>query len=383
VRRLAAEGLRRIDAGGAYANLVLPHLLAESDLDQRDRAFATELVYGATRMRRSLDWLVDRFLVHDPDPQARALLRLGAYQLVFLRTPAHAAVDATVAAAPKRLRGLVNAVLRKVAAEGEPAWPDEATRLSYPSWLVERMTVDLGSEDALAALAAMDEAAGVTTREDGYVQDQASQWVADAVGARAGERILDACSAPGGKATLLAEAGATVVAGDLRASRLGLVVANAERLGLLPGGAAAVAGGAVHPVRLDASAPPFGPASFDRILLDAPCSGLGSLRRRPDARWRIEPDAVERLAALQRTIVAAAVPLLRPGGLLVYSACTLTAAETTEVDGWLAAAHPELEPAGLPDDAPWRPVGRGGLLLPQDAGTDGMYLLRLRAPGVR
>lgn len=384
---MAADALRRIDAEGAYANLVLPRLLADSDLDQRDRAFVTELVYGATRMRRACDWLVDRFLVHEPDPQARALLRVGAYQIAFLRTPDHAAVDATVAAAPKRLRGLLNAVLRKVAADPHPSWPDDATQLSYPTWLVDRLITDLGREDALDALAAMDDAAAVTTRDDGYVQDLASQWVAEAMEVVSGERVLDACAAPGGKATAMADAGAVVVAGDLRHARLGLVVANADRLGLRPAAsdpAAARSGGrhrgVVHPVRLDAAAPPFPPAAFDRVLVDAPCSGLGSLRRRPDARWRIADAAVERLADLQRAIVAASLPLVRPGGVLVYSACTLTAAETVALDRWLADAHPELETIPPGPSERWRPLGRGGLLLPQDHGTDGMYVLRLRLP---
>jgi 16S rRNA (cytosine967-C5)-methyltransferase len=271
----------------------------------------------------------------------------------------------------------VNAVLRKVAADPSPAWPDDATRLSYPTWLVDRLVADLGHEDAVAALAAMDDAAVVATRADGYVQDPASQWVAEAVAAGPGERVLDACAAPGGKATALAEAGATVVAGDLRASRLGLVTANATRLGL----DGDVGRGRVLVLQADAAVPPFRAGAFDRVLVDAPCSGIGSLRRRPDARWRIGPDAVDRLAALQRRIVAAAVPLVRPGGLLVYSACTLTRAETTELDRWLADRHPELVGAGVPDDRPWRPHGRGGLLLPQDAGTDGMYVLRVQVPG--
>jgi 16S rRNA (cytosine967-C5)-methyltransferase len=121
------------------------------------------------------------------------------------------------------------------------------------------------------------------------------------------------------------------------------------------------------------------PGSFDRVLLDAPCSGLGSLRRRADARWRIEEDAVARLAALQVAMLDAAVHLLAPGGLLVYSVCTLTRAETIGVDEHLAAAHPQLEPLPAPGP-PWRAWGRGALVLPQDAGTDGMSILRLRRP---
>lgn len=369
VRRLAVDALVRIDTEGAYANLVLGPMLERSGLDERDRGLATELVYGTTRRRRTCDWLVDRFTLRDTDPRTRAALRLGAYQLAFTDVPAHAAVAATVGAVPKRTRGFVNAVLRRVAdAPGEPA--DAATRLSYPDWVVQRLVADLGESDAVAALGAMNEPATVHRRPDGYVQDPASTWVAELVGARSGERVVDLCAAPGGKATALAHTGAAVVAADVRPGRAALVVDNARTVGA--SGLWAVAG--------DAARPPFRPGSFDRVLLDAPCSGLGVLRRRPDARWRVEPDAVDRLATLQRHLVDAAVPLVRPGGVLVYSVCTLTRAETLGIDQHLADAHPELEPLGAPG-APWRPWGRGGLVLPHDAGTDGMFVLRLRAPG--
>lgn len=371
-RRLAIDALVRIERDGAYANLVLPHLLERSDLDERDRRFATELVYGATRMRRTCDWLVDRFVLTDLDPVARAVLRVGAYQLAFLDTPAHAAVSATVEAAPRKLRGLANAVLRKVASSSDPAAaPTPGIALSYPDWIVERLGDELGPDEAVAALAAMNRAATVTERPDGYIQDRGSQWVADAVEARAGERILDLCAAPGGKATALASVGARVVAADVRPSRAGLIRANAAGLGLDE---------AVDVVVADGVHPPFPSGSFDRVLIDAPCSGLGSLRRRPDARWRIVPADVDDLATLQRRLVEAAVDLLRPGGVLVYSVCTLTSAETEAVAGHLAAVRPELEQLA-PPGVPWRPAGRGALLLPQDADTDGMYLFRVRRPG--
>ncbi len=296
----------RIDTEGAYANLLLPTLLERTSLDRRDRGFVTELVYGVTRGRRSCDWLVDRFLP-DPDridPTARAWLRLGAFQLAFLDTPAHAAVGATVESAPGKLKGLLNAVLRKVAAGLPVTWPDEATRLSQPDWIIRRLTGDLGESEAVAALEVMNRSPSVTTRDDGYVQDQASQWVADAVGAAPGELVLDMCAAPGGKATAMAGAGATVVAADARAGRLGLVAANAARLGLDDGRLVTIAA--------DGTRPPFRPAAFDKVLLDAPCSGLGALRRRPDARWRIAETDVEVLAALQIDLVEAAQALVRP-----------------------------------------------------------------------
>ncbi len=365
-RALALEALDRIDPGGAYANILLPELLARSGLSERDRHFATELVYGTTRMRRACDLLVDRFLTRRVDPTVRNALRLGAYQLHHLGLPPHAAVGETVGVAPRAARGLVNAVLRRVA-EAPVVWPDEATRLSYPDWMVERLTADLGAEDAAAALEVMDRAPTVTVGDDGYVQDLASRWVAEAVGAQTGERVLDLCAAPGGKSLVLAATGARVVASDLRASRAGLVVANARDRARLP------------VVVADGTAAPFRPISFDRVLVDAPCSGLGVLRRRPDARWRVAADAVERLVEVQRALVAAALGLLRPGGLLVYSVCTLTDAEGPGLDAHLADTRPALVPQPLPG-TPWRTVGRGARLLPQDADTDGMYLLRLRLP---
>lgn len=366
-RVVALDALDRIDPGGAYANLLLPDVLARSGLEPRDRHFVTELVYGTTRMRRACDFLVDRFLTRDLDPRVRNALRLGAYQLHVLSMPPHAAVGETVEAAPKAARGLVNAVLRRVA-EHPVIWPDDATRLSYPTWVVERLTTDLGEVAASRALEVMNTAPPVTEREDGYVQDLASQWVAESVGAQPGERVADLCAAPGGKATMLAATGARVVASDIRPSRVGLIQANARAnwpMGILAA---------------DAACPPFAAGSFDRVLIDAPCSGLGTLRRRPDARWKIDAAGPERLAAVQRRLVDAAAPLVRPGGRFVYSVCTLTDAEGRDIDEHLATTRPDLRAEPLPD-GPWEPQGRGGRLLPQTADTDGMYLLRLRRDG--
>jgi 16S rRNA (cytosine967-C5)-methyltransferase len=161
---------------------------------------------------------------------------------------------------------------------------------------------------------------------------------------------------------------AHVVAADARMGRTRLVAENAVATGVVD---------QLSAVTADATAPPFPPDSFDRVLVYAPCSGLGVLRRRPDARWHVQPGDVDDLATLQRRMLDAAVPLVARGGRLVYSVCTLTNAETVDVDGWLAEAHPDLY-AEPPPNAPWRPRGRGALLLPQSADTDGMYVLVLR-----
>lgn len=366
-RRLALVALARVDDDGAYANIVLPAELSRSGLGVQDRGLVTDLVYGTVRRQRACDHLVDRFLASDPPPAARRVLRLGAYQLAFRDDiPSYAAVSATVQAAPKRFRGLANAVLRKVAAAAVD-YPDDATRLSYPDWIVDRLVHDLGRVDALAALAAMNESPGVERRDDGYVQDRASQWVAELTGAASGDLVVDVCAAPGGKSTAMAAAGATVVAADLQLRRAGLVTANARDLGA----------SSVLALVADGRRPSLRAGCADRVLVDAPCSGLGVLRRRPDARWRVDADAPDRLARLAADIVDASVPLLGAGGELVFSVCTLTTVESIGVDDHIATTHPQLAPVA-PPGAPWRPWGRGAMLLPQSAGTDGMCVFRYR-----
>lgn len=363
-RRLAYRALLRIDHEGAYANLVLPRLLDESRLDDRDRRFVTDLVYGTVRMRRACDHLVDRFVMKDPDPPLRSLLRLGAYQIAFSRTPPHAAVSTTVALAPNRARGFVNAVLRRVA-DAPVEFPDLATRMSYPDWIVHRVLAELGEADGTAALERMNEPPPVTERTDSYIQDLASQWVAGMVDASPGEVVADLCAAPGGKTTaIVSRTGATVVAVDRRLARVNLIVANRERLGQRDHLAVVVA---------DATNAPMRDNSFDHVLVDAPCSGLGALRRRPDARWRITEADIGGLVALQHAMLREASRLGRPGATLTYSVCTLTAAESIDHD------RPEWTALPLPEH-PWRPYGRGVRLLPHDADTDGMAVMRWRLP---
>ncbi len=367
-RQLAIEAVDRIMSKGAYANIVLAPMLDRSDLDERDRGLVTELVYGTVRNRRACDWLVDRFLYDQVELPVRAALEVGAYQLVFLRQPPHAAVSSTVGAVPKKVRGLVNAVLRRVAddvADGPVDWPDLGTELSYPDWLLQLFIDEHGTDDAVASLRKMNEPPTVTVRADGYVQNEGSQLVTTAVGVSPGDRVLDVCAAPGGKATAMAATGAWVVGADRRRSRCRLVAANAADLG-----------SDVAVVVADGTAPPFRPGGFDKVLVDAPCSGLGTLRRRADARWRVEPETADRLARLQLDLVVASLPMVRDAGEIVYSVCTVTRAETIGVADALTALEPSLEP--LPVSLPWRPWGTGGLVLPHDHDTDGMAVFRWR-----
>ena len=358
-RHVALRCLERIDHEGAFANLVLIGELERSDLDPRDRRFVTELVNGTTRMRRACDAALERFIVNEPEPLVRSALRLGAYQLLFADVAPHAAVGETVGCVPKRARGFVNAILRRVA-DTPMVWGSEAEALSYPDWIVDRLVAELGADDAMATLRTMNMAPSVHVRDDGYTQDLGSQWVAAAVPAVSGDVVLDVCAAPGGKATAIAATGATVVAADVQEHRAHLVAQNA-------------AGTNARAVVADGTNPPFAPATFDHVLLDAPCSGLGTLRRRSDARWRITAADVSHLAPLQQALIDASAPLVRVGGTFTYSVCTLLAAESVDhrlPDGF----EPITErPAGE-----WRPFGAGWRVLPHDADTDGMVLLRYR-----
>jgi 16S rRNA (cytosine967-C5)-methyltransferase len=425
-RRVALDALVRIE-DGAFAHIFLPQLLTRSGLPRRDRGLVTELVYGTVRMQRALDFQLAKFSrqsIAAVEVEVRAALRLGAYQLLVGIAP-HAAVGETVDAVAPRRRGYVNGVLRALGRTGPPwPWPaptDVASigiRTSHPDWIVATLVDEFGTADAVATLALADEAPPITLRvnplratvgdverelaahgarvergalvadalvvrdagdvgalpavRDGRVtpQDQASQAIVAVLDPQPGECVLDVAAAPGGKATASAERmrnTGLVVAADASAGRVRFLARNAARLGL----------DAIAPVVADGRAVSFRPGVFDRVLLDAPCSGLGVLRRRPDARWRVQPGSVDDLGALQRRMLFSASSAVRPGGRLVYAVCTLTHAETIAVDEFAADALPEFT-ALAPPVAPWRAHGRGALLLPSDARTDGMYVLALQ-----
>jgi 16S rRNA (cytosine967-C5)-methyltransferase len=384
--------LERVERVSAWADVLLRAHLARSPLSAADRAFATELVFGTLRWRGRLDFLLAHVIDRDLaklEPLVANALRLGAYQIVCCdRVPDTAAVDQTVrcvrAAGAERASGLINAVLRRLAAEHRRiAFPPLESdplghlthALSLPSWLAARWLERFGAQETAALARASNEPPPLTVRvnclraqpelllaelrerfpaaarcrfaEGGIVlgrrgnpaldsaflagrftvQDEASQLVVALLDPRPGERVLDACAAPGGKATAIAErlgGRGEVVALDRHPRRLELVRQQARRLGLA---------GLTGFVR-DAAAPLDDLAAerpFDRALVDAPCSGLGTLRRNADARWRIGPGDPTRIAETQRQILGRAAAVLRPGGVLVYSTCTLLPEENEQV----------------------------------------------------
>ena len=368
-RALALKVLGRIEKDSAFANLALRTALDNSELDERDKALVTELVYGVTRMRRSCDFLIDRFISKKLHPDVRTILRLGAYQLYWMKVPDHAAVNDSVSLAPKWAKGLCNAVLRKVAKETVD-WPTKAIEYSYPDWIVKRLDSDLGEHEASEALRCMNSSKSATLREDGYFQDAASQLVSDLLTQEGnwGEGpVIDICAAPGGKATAAVSAGFPVIAADSSLKRLKLARSNSMKLNIkLP------------LVVSDGTDLPFRKGEASRVIVDAPCSGLGVLRRRADARWRIKEDDLAVLADLQLKLLCSALTMVKSGGLLIYSVCTLTNLETIEVDEKFRNLVDVQETGDLPH--PWRKHGRGGMILPQDLDSEGMSVFCYRAP---
>ncbi len=436
-RLTAYDVLDGVSSRAAYANLLLPQLLRERQLDERDAAFATQLAYGTLRAQGTLDailtGLVSRPLA-ELDPRVLDLLRLGAYQLIDLRVPSHAAVDTTVdltrGIVGTGASGLVNAVLRKVATGGDrEQWlttlgGDSAARLAlatdHPRWIVDAWRDALGGDpvddaELEAALLADDVAPEVhlvarrTGRDElvaesggepgpwspfavrlhggdpgrlpsvrsgaAAVQDEGSQLAALLL-ARAplegpDAAWLDMCAGPGGKSGLLAAvrpAGVHLTAADRAPHRAELV---AQALAGAPD---------VEVMAADSTQPPWEPGSFDRVLLDAPCTGLGALRRRPEVRWRRTPDDVPPLVELQTALLDSALRSVRVGGVVAYVTCSPHTAETVEVVG-AAAARDDVEivpVAPLFPEVPDMARGDSGQLWTHRHGTDAMFMALLR-----
>ncbi|HJL98154.1 MAG: transcription antitermination factor NusB [Acidimicrobiales bacterium] len=364
-RQVAVQALTEIQTG-SRANVVLAAFLGDQGrgLSERDRAFVTELVQGTTRMRRAVDHLLQPFITRKLDTDVLAALRMGAYQLHHLRTPAHAAVNDTVSVAPRRARGLVNAVLRKVA-DVDPEWPDEATQFSYPDW-IWNLFLERWGQEGRASLISMNTPERPLPRFDGYIQGQASRWVSEAVDDASpnGGTIVDLCAAPGGKATACGAAWSKIWANEIdptRARALSEVVENYRP--------------EIQVVVSDGTNTPFGDGFADAVLVDAPCSGLGALGRRSDARWHISKEAITRLTGTQDALLEEALRILRPSGVLTYSVCTTTQQETCGVTQAFHERHQELRSLEL-QGSHWRPHCNGGLVLPHDYETDGMAIFQ-------
>jgi 16S rRNA (cytosine967-C5)-methyltransferase len=434
-RAVAARVLERVDTDAAFADLALDAELERRSLSVRDVALATELVYGTLRWQRYLDWILaphSRRRLASLDARVRVLLRLTAYQLAFLeRVPAFAAVNdaVTLARAKPGVAEYVNAVLRAFARRGkrerEPAPPADpldalATRCSFPTWIAHRWVERLGAAEAETLMRALNERPalgirantlklsredlavqlrqegvdatpmrlapeGVTVEGGGdpgrwrafadgrcVVQDEGSMLVARLLEPAAGTMIADVCAAPGTKSTHLAQLmdnRGRVLALDPQAGRLGRVAEAAARLGVT------IVEAVDGPVETLA---PRWAGLCDGVLVDAPCTNLGVLRRNPEVKWRRQAADVAAAATRQRSILAAAATLVRPGGRLVYATCSLEPEENEGVVHGFLASDPTFAldpPAAFPV-----PAGADGFVrcLPHQHGTDGFTAARLR-----
>jgi 16S rRNA (cytosine967-C5)-methyltransferase len=435
-RAVAARVLERVETDGAWADLALEAEARRRRLVPRDVALATEIVYGTLRWQRYLDWIVaphSRRRLEALAPRVRVALRMTAYQLAFLeRVPVFAAVSDAVTLARGRKPGLAeytNAVLRSFARRGprerEPAPPRDpvdalATRCSFPTWLAARWIARYGAAEAEALMRALNERPpltlrantlrvtrealaarlaaedDVTTRPTSYApeglvadragepgawrafadgacvaQDEASMLVARLLEPRPGETVADVCAAPGTKTTHLAqlmEDRGRILALDPQPARLARVREAAARLGI------SIVETAPESAQEAAAARR---ATCDAVLVDAPCSNLGVVRRHPEVKWRRRPEELATARARQLEIVEAAATLLKPGGRLVYATCSLEPEENDEVVATLLERRPELRidpPAAFPV-----PLDAGVLRTrPDTLGTDGFTAVRLR-----
>jgi 16S rRNA (cytosine967-C5)-methyltransferase len=318
--------------GGGYAT----DLLRRESGDPRDLALAESIVLGCLRYQAQLDYLIEFFSGRKQpklDDVVRIALRMGIFQLRYLdRIPPHAAVTESVElvkqAHKRSAAGFVNAVLRQV--NRKPvAWPDRATELSVPAWMLERWQQQYGEQAAAAiARAALEQPEAVVNPDTGRQQDPGAQSIVPLLEIQPGMTVLDLCAAPGNKTAQILALSARVVAADRYLKRLVEVPAEAQR------------------VVLDAAtALPF-KVKFDRILVDAPCSGTGTLARNPEIKWRLRQTDLERFAGLQRKILEHALPHLKPGGRLVYATCSLEREENEDIVMGLPAASTHLRLPG-------------------------------------
>ena len=435
-RRLAYRVLVDYDRRDAYLNVLLSSCLDSSSLDRRDRALVTEIVQGTVRMKLALDWAIGRFSsreLNSLDPRVLWVLRMSAYQVLFTSVPDYAACDMAANVTRREIGeaavGYVNGVLRALVRERDRIeWPRREleparfleVRHSHPRWVVDMWREELGEEQAellcmadnveppltvrcnlprvnreelaeslsaggievepgpLAPEALFIKGGGSPLELEQYkhglfsIQDQGSMLIGRAVAPQPGMRVLDLCAAPGGKANHMAELMnnvGSVIAADINSERLRLVEQAALRLGNN-----IIETLAVDSTRVSGKVE----GTFDRVLVDAPCTGLGTLARRPDARWRKAPGDVERLSAQQRSLLAEGAKMVGPGGLLIYSTCTISRRENQEVVISFMESDHRFEPV----DGGTLQAGHGSSpfsqLLPGRDGCDGTFIAVLK-----
>lgn len=393
-RGLALVALQKWRAGEQFADAILGQLLRSSDLAAPDRAFATELFYGVLRNLMLLDFWIDSLRSRHLDHDTRDLLRLGLYQLFVLETPEHAAVFETVALAKPKGRSLVNGVLRsatrgKADLVRKASEQDLSVRTSHPQFLVDRWVKNFSDKDAEALcdwnnrpapiyarinrikttkdefLARHRDAEPLSAHENFvrltniphealaeghcYIQDPSTAAACLLLDPKPGDRVLDACAAPGGKTGYIAELMKNegfILACDRDTSRVRTLQENLERLGV----------GISRCVPHDWTSrdPLPEAAAFDRILVDAPCTNTGVMRRRVDLRWRLKSESFSRMQAEQLGIVRATIPFLKPGGVLVYSTCSIEPEENEEVVRAILREFPFLKLADQISLLPFR-----------------------------
>ena len=313
-RQTAFDVLRKVHQGGYASDLLLQRSV---QLDSRDAGLASEIVFGCLRYQRQLDYLIARRVPRPPEAEVQIALRMGIYQLRYLdRIPPHAAVGESVELvkrAHKAAAGLVNAILRKTDRTPVP-WPDRATDLSMPAWLLERWDRQYGRPTASKIAAAFLEPAATHVASTGRIQDVGAQSVVPFLDLHSGQTFLDLCAAPGNKTAQAIECGVRAIACDIHLHRLKQMRSLNCPLVVLDG---------TQPL-------PFR-AKFDRILIDAPCSGTGTLGRNPEIKWRLQPSDLVDLHAKQVALVRQALEQLCPGGRLVYSTCSLEPEENEQV----------------------------------------------------
>ena len=405
-RELALIALRRWRSTHEFADRIIQDLLAASGESPSERAFALELFYGVLRNLTQLDFFIGHLRQGKVDGSSRDLIRLGLYQLLNLQTPPHAAIFETVELAPRRSRALVNGVLRSALRRRDELEREAATaplhiRQSHPQFLIERWSARFGGRCTEALCHWNNQAPPIYARINNlgttleaflrqnpasqpvsshpcfaecdalphsaitlghcYIQDPSTALAVNLLDPKPGESILDACAAPGGKTFQIAAATedrAAITACDGDYARIKLLRQNLLRLG--------VAGTRVieHDWLHRPSTERFGSEQFDKILVDAPCTNTGVMRRRVDLRWRLRPDDFARMPEQQLAIIRAILPLLRPGGLLVYSTCSIEQEENEEVVERLEAEFPALR------------LDRTQSSLPFEHGFDGAFAAR-------